>query len=525
MSTTESVAPQPATGPPGGSDESFDVSTRDDIQKLKPHALGLMGVLFIALAGAAPMSAMLGNVPIAVGYGNGTAAPGGFILAAVVLFLFSVGYVAMARQFTTAGGFYSFISHGLGRPLAMAAGWSGMAAYSVFEAGEWGIFAFYTRSTLGQFLHINMPWPFYAFLGLAIVGGLTYFDVKLSAQILGVALLCEVVLLLVMDLFILGKGGGPSGVTFSPLNPLTALSGANIKAAAPGVGIFFALWSWIGFECTANYAEEARNPRKMVPRATYIAVICLGILFTLTAWAVVLGHGLKNAANDAASNAGTFFFGVTGHFVSPLAKDVMEWLIITSTFACAMAFHAAATRYFYSMGRERILPGWLGRTHKRWQSPYAGSFFQSGVAAVLVSLFIIMWYLSKSTETFANFQVAPYAELYGWLSILGTFWVLVMMTLSGIATIRYFGQEGHREIEHWGKWLVAPALASMGMAYALYLLWANIATLGGGHINIVIALPWIASAWFVIGLGLSLVIKRRSPKKYEVLGRMLNKGL
>jgi amino acid transporter len=481
-----------------------------------------LGVLFIALAGAAPMSAMLGNVPIAVGLGNGTAAPGGFILAAVVLTLFSVGYVAMARQFTTAGGFYGFISHGLGRPLAMAAGWSGMAAYSVFEAGEWGIFAFYTRSTIGQFLHINLPWPVYAFGGLAIVGFLTYFDVKLSAKILGVALVCEAILLLVMDFFILGKGGA-HGISYSPLNPIAALSGANIKVAAPGVGIFFALWSWVGFECTANYAEEARNPRKMVPRATYIAVLSLGVLFTLTAWSVILGHGLKNAASDALNNGGTFFFGVTGHFVSPFAKDVMEWLIITSTFACAMAFHAAATRYFYAMGREGVLKKWLGYTHKRWQSPYAGSFFQSGVAAVLVLLFIIMWYISKATQHFANFQTAPYSELYGWLSILGTFWVLVMMTLSGLATIRYFGQ-GHRDLEHWTKWLLAPGLASCGMVYALYLLWDNISTLGG-NINIVLALPWIASAWFLIGLAIAAVIKRRSPKKYEVLGRMLNKGL
>jgi hypothetical protein len=93
-----------------------------------------------------------------------------------------------------------------------------------------------------------------------------------------------------------------------------------------------------------------------------------------------------------------------------------------------------------------------------------------------------------------------------------------------MATIRYFSQEGHRHLEHWVKWLVAPALASLGMAYALYLLWANISTLGG-NINIVLALPWIASAWFLIGLGIAAVIKRRSPKKYEVLGRMLNKGL
>ena len=208
--------------------------------------------------------------------------------------------------------------------------------------------------------------------------------------------------------------------------------------AAPGIGIFFALWSWVGFECTPNYAEEPRNPRKMVPRATYIAVLSLGVLFTLTAWAVILGHGLKNVASDAVANAGTFCFGVTGHLMSALAKDVMGWLVFTGTFACAMASHAAATRYFYAMGREGILNRSLGRTRKRWQSPYAGRCFQSGVATVFVTLFIIMWYVSKSTESFANFQVAPDAELYKWLSIFGTFWLLVVMTLSGAATIRYF---------------------------------------------------------------------------------------
>jgi amino acid transporter len=524
-----STTQPPTTDPPGAgagaaAPESYDVTLLDDVQKLKPHALGLLGVLFLALAAAAPMSAMLGNVPIAVGFGNGTAAPGGFILAAILLFLFSVGYVAMARQFTTAGGFYGYISHGLGRPLGMAAGWGGMAAYSVFEAGEWGIFAYFTRSTFTQFLHINLAWPIYAFAGIAIVGILTYFDVKLSARLLGVALVCEVLLLLIMDIFVLAKGGGSSGVTFAPLNPVSALLGSGIKVAAPGVGIFFALWSWVGFEATANYAEEARNPRKMVPRATYIAVISLGVLYTLTAWAAVLGHGLVSASTDAATNPGTFFYTVTSSFVNPFAKDVMEWLIITSTFACAMAFHAAATRYFYAMGRESILHRWLGNTHKRWQSPYSGSFFQSGVAAVLVALFILMWYVSTPTQKFADFQTAPYLELYGWLAILGTFLVLVIMTFSGIATITWFARAENRRLEHWVKWLVAPALGSLGMAYAVYLLWANISTLGG-HIGIVTAIPWVGTAWLLIGVGIALLIRARDPKKYEVLGRMVSKGL
>ena len=177
------------------------------------------------------MSAMLGNVPYAVGFGNGTAAPGGFILAAIVLLLFSVGYVAMARLFTTAGGFYGFISHGLGRPLGMAAGWGGMAAYSLFEAGEWGIFAYYTRSTFSQFLHINLAWPVYAFAGLALVAVLTYFDVKLSAKVLGVALILEVVLLLIMDIVILAKGGA-SGISFAEVS-MWSSSGPTHSTSAP----------------------------------------------------------------------------------------------------------------------------------------------------------------------------------------------------------------------------------------------------------------------------------------------------
>src|SRR4051812_13574658 len=45
------------------------------VDKLKPNAIGLMGVIFVAVTGAAPISAMLFNVPISVGYGNGIGTP------------------------------------------------------------------------------------------------------------------------------------------------------------------------------------------------------------------------------------------------------------------------------------------------------------------------------------------------------------------------------------------------------------------------------------------------------------------
>ena len=98
--------------------EDYDVSQRQDVAKLRKHAVGLGGVLFLTVTGSAPISAMLFNVPIMVGYGQGVGAPAAFIFATIVLVVFSVGYVAMARKKTTAGGFYSYISHGLGREMA-----------------------------------------------------------------------------------------------------------------------------------------------------------------------------------------------------------------------------------------------------------------------------------------------------------------------------------------------------------------------------------------------------------------------
>lgn len=86
------------------------------VQRLKPNAVGLIGVLFMAVATAAPITAMVGNVPIAVGSGNGAAAPAGYLIATIVLGLFAVGYAAMSKHITATGAFYGYISHGLGRP-------------------------------------------------------------------------------------------------------------------------------------------------------------------------------------------------------------------------------------------------------------------------------------------------------------------------------------------------------------------------------------------------------------------------
>ena len=95
----------------------------------------------------------------------------------------------------------------------------------------------------------------------------------------------------------------------------------------------------MGFETIPNYAEESRNPRRIGAQALFICVIGGGLFFAVCAWAAVTGWGLHNAVHEAATNGGNFYYGVTTKFAAVWVTDVMEWLIMTSSFACALSFH------------------------------------------------------------------------------------------------------------------------------------------------------------------------------------------
>src|SRR5690348_8334684 len=310
--------------------ESLDVSQRDDLHKLRRNAIGLFGVLFLTVTGAAPISAMLFNTPIAVGFGNGVGAPAGFLVATIVLTIFSVGYVAMSRKVTAAGGFYSFISHGLNRELGMASGFSMVAAYSVFEVSLVGGFAYFASLKAARY-GWHVQWYWCGLFMIALICVLAYLDVRISARILGVALLCEVVTLIVFDFAVFTDGS--SNVSASAINPVNAfkslpaghVGGTAIAAGAAGIGIFFAFWSWVGFEMAPNYGEESRNPKKTVPRAMYISVIGLGIFYVITSWASISGYHSTDAAAVVAQNdSANFFFIPAKHVSGQFLKDCLS---------------------------------------------------------------------------------------------------------------------------------------------------------------------------------------------------------
>jgi len=489
--------------------------------QLQKGAVGLIGVLFLTVTGAAPLSAMLGNVPFAAGFGNGMYVPAAFLLATVVLTIFSVGYAAMAGKVSTVGGFYAFISLGLGREAGLSAGITSLAAYSVFEASMTGLFAFFANTFIAAHFGVDVPWLYLALFAIVLSAALSYLDVQLSAAVLGVALLLEVLALLVFDVAVATAGTG-THFTLASLNvfkvmtdvPAQQVGEVTIAAGAGAVGVFMAFWSWCGFEMAPNYAEESINPTRNVPRSLFYSVIGLGIFYTITSWCAVSafpseGDMLATAVGDS----GNFFVAPMGQFVGPFGASAMSVLIITSAFACGMAFHNTAARYAYSLAREGVLPSVLARTHPRFKSPHVASTVQALLAALIVGLFA---YFTGTDDPKAQ----AYLGVYTLLAVMGTLLLLILQAIVSLAIIVYFTRHHPGERRLFST-VIAPAVACVAQAMLVYLLVIKLDTFGGvGAFGSKI--PQLAAAIVAIGFAWGVVLRVAAPAVHARIGRFVS---
>ncbi len=474
---------------------------------LRRGAIGLVGVVFMVVAFSAPITAMTGNLPVAVGYGNGIGAPGGFVIATIVLTVFSVGFVAMARHITAAGAFYTFVSRGWSKIPGLAAGVMSMFTYMTMEAGLIGIFAAFTDQAFSQQLGIDLPWVVYAAVCLVVIALLSHFDISVAAKVLGVVLVGEIGMLTISAVASLLHH--PEGMSFTSLSPITAMSTNGVAGGVVGLGLLMAFWSWVGFESTAIYGEESKDPKKIVPLATMIAVIGIGVFYTFISWGVIVGNGPAKAVELASSSDPFQLLYTPAHeYLGQWGVTAFEWLVLGGSFACALAIHNSAARYLFAFGRDRLLWHRLGGAHHRHASPWIASLTQSVFAGVL----LVVCAVSNSD---------PYAVLFVLVAILATLCLLIVQTMSSISTIVYFHvKKQHPETANWWRTLVAPALGGVGMLYVIYLMVSNMAAAAGTASGTLFfkLIPWIVGLLFFGSIIVAMVWRRTSPDRYARIG-------
>jgi amino acid transporter len=171
----------------------------------------------------------------------------------------------------------------------------------------------------------------------------------------------------------------------------------------------------------------------------------------------------------------------------------------------------------YSLGREKLLPPALGRTHKRWHSPHIASLTQSVIAAFIIVLFAIFTGTNDPTSQ-------AYVQVYGLMALMGVIIILSVQALVSLAILIYY-ERFHRDEVHWWKTRLAPALAFVSQLAVVWLLFANIGFLGASSYSYAYWLGPIDLAVVLGGIAFAFYLKRRDPSRYERAGRLINDGL
>lgn len=462
---------------------------------LERNALGTAQIVFLVLAAVTPMAAVVAVVPLGVFLGDGAGFPGAYVIAGVLLLLFAVGFAAMSHHVTNAGAFYAYIARGIGRPAGGAAAGVAVIAYNAIMISVVGGFGYFAHSIVSSELGITLPWQVWVAILLAVLAVLGNRQVEISAKILGVALSCEMLILLILDVAILGTRG-LSAFSLHSFAPSTVFSGA------PGVALVYAFFTFVGFEATAIFAEEARDPKRTIPRATFIAVSVIAVFYTLTSWSLVAGYGASAVKAAAAGNPGNFVFDASSRFVGSVSTHAMHLLILTSLFAAALALHNATARYMFALGREGLLPRRLGHTHPRFHSPYIASRVQIAIALVVIAGFAIG-------------RANPYLTLGTSMGGLGTLGIVALQAACAIAAVAFFRRRRDRRL--WTT-VIAPAVGAAGLLVACVLIVHNYSALTGktGLIN---QLPWLLFAAAIGGFAYALWLRATRPTVYAGIGQ------
>jgi amino acid transporter len=168
------------------------------------------------------------------------------------------------------------------------------------------------------------------------------------------------------------------------------------------------------------------------------------------------------------------------------------------------------------MGRERLLPSVLGRTHPKYRSPHIATLTQSAIAALIVIGFAIF----TGTHDPAS---QAYLQLYGLMAVMGVIIILAVQALVSVAIFNYFRTQ-HPEEHHAWKTIVAPLISFVAQVFVIYLLFKNIKFLGSGY-HWANYLGPIDLVIFVGGIAFALYLKRTDSAKFEAAGRLVNEGV
>lgn len=389
----------------------------------------------------------------------GRGVPLAFALATVGVLLIAYTFVRLSQRFSHSGSVYGFVGATLGPRPGITAGW--------LNAGTYVFFGVVTSMAAGRFINDLVIksglWPkapdrmayVFAWVALAVVWFLASRPAKGGTRVLFVVEAVTVLLILIVAVIVLVhllSGHAPKGQTFD-LSVFT-VSGSGVSTVF--LGVVFGFLSFAGFEAAATLGEEAREPKRDIPRAILGTAIFGGLFFVIVTAVEVMAYGTDKAGIEAFISSGSLIGDLASTWVAPWLGVVITVGATFSAAACSLATVVGASRLIFALSRDGLGPRPLAAVHERQGVPHRA------VAASVAVIFVV--------ELIAMIAGAQSLDLFVYSGTAGTLILLIAYGLATVGCVKllFFSGPPAPGVKPVAKWeLIIPILALALLAYTL----------------------------------------------------------
>ncbi len=286
-----------------------------------------------------------------------------FILAALVALFTALTYCEFVSIYPKTGEGYLYARKTFTPPLAFFVGWALLLGYA-------SSCAFYIASLSSYFNEFIWHSPVESISGLLILIGLTLVNVKGTKESGRFQIIVTGAKVLLLMWFIFG------GLFFVDIQGIIdKLSSDIVKIGSTAAMVFI---TFFGFSAIAASAGEVKNPTKNIPRAIFISMLLVTILYTLVV-IVILFAGIEEYTEAAMGAAAQKFLGYIGGYI----------IIAGAVFSMISASNAsimAGSRVILSMSQLKHLPKEIGLINSKTRTPIMAVLSIGGIIMVFTIL-------------------------------------------------------------------------------------------------------------------------------------------
>jgi amino acid transporter len=304
-------------------------------------------------------------VPVIMARNLGPAAPIAYVLCALAMALFSTCFALAGSRVALTGGPYAYIEVAFGRYAAFLSGviyfLMALLAVAAVMSILVGAIVAIVPALAGPVARTLVMFLIYTFLVLLNVRG-----VRSGTRTVAFTTTAKLIPLFV---FIV------AGFFFIKPAELRISAWSDIKSL--GDSIFFLMFAFFGIEIALVPSGEVRNPARTVPRAIYIALATVTVVYILVQLVAqgTLGARLAQSTTAPLADAAATFMGNFGRLMLLAAATVSAFGFVTSNIL-------SSPRILFALGRDRILPGVFAHVHPRFQSPDVAIISYSALAFI-----------------------------------------------------------------------------------------------------------------------------------------------